>query len=77
MVYIMAIHLAMGTRLVWIGVRGGHLRMIKTIFLLMRPTTPPTFIPSPMFNNVGQGTHIGFLFGPLVILWCSLRCLTM
>jgi hypothetical protein len=53
MVYIMAIHLAMGIRLVGIRVGGGRLRRIGTILLSMQPTTPPTLILSPMFNSVG------------------------
>jgi hypothetical protein len=35
MVYIMAIHLAMGARLARIWVGGGYLRRIGAIFLLM------------------------------------------
>jgi hypothetical protein len=54
MVYIMAIHIGMGTRLVGIMVGGGRLRRIKTILLLMQPTTTLTLIFSPLFNNVGQ-----------------------
>jgi hypothetical protein len=53
MVYIMAIRLAMGARLVGIKVGSGHLKRIRTILLLMQPTTPPTLIISPLFNNVG------------------------
>jgi len=54
MVYIMAIHLAMGARLVRIWVGGGYLRRIRAILLLMQPTTPLTLVFSPLFNNVGQ-----------------------
>jgi hypothetical protein len=71
MVYIMAIHLAMGARLVGIGIGGGHLKKIKTILLPMRPTTPPTLILFPMFISVGQGTPTMFLFGPLAFLQFS------
>jgi len=71
MIYIMAICLAMGARLVGIGVRIGCLKRIKTILLLMQPTTAPTLILSPMFSNVGWGTPIGFLFGPFALLWYS------
>jgi hypothetical protein len=53
MVYIMAIHLAMGARLVRIGVGGGRLRSIRIILLPMMPTTPPTLILSPLFSSVG------------------------
>jgi hypothetical protein len=53
MVYIMGIHLAMGTRLAGIGVGGGHMRRIRTILLPMRPTAPSTLILSPLFNSVG------------------------
>jgi hypothetical protein len=49
MVYIMAICLAMGARLAGIKARGGHLKRIRAILLLMGPTTPPTLISSPMF----------------------------
>jgi hypothetical protein len=53
MVYIMAIHLAMGARLVGIKVGGGRLRRIRAILFPMLPTTPPTLILSPLFNSVG------------------------
>jgi hypothetical protein len=69
MVYIMAIHLVMGIRLVGIGVGGGRMKRIKTIFLLMWPTTPPTLILSPLFNIVGQKTPTRFLFKPFTLLW--------
>jgi hypothetical protein len=67
MVYIMPIHLIMGTRLAGIRVVSGCLRRIKTILLSMWPTTPPTFILSPSFNSVEKGTSIRFLFGPLAL----------
>jgi len=74
MVYIMAIHLVMGARLVGIRVGGGHLRMIRKILILMQPNTPPTLILSPLFDSVGQRTPTEFLFGPLALLWCSPQC---
>lgn len=48
MVYIMAIRLIMGARFVGIRVGGSRLRRIKTILLLMWPTTSPTFMLSPI-----------------------------
>jgi precorrin-6B methylase 2 len=47
MVYIMAIRLTMGTRLVDIGAGSGCLRKIKITILPMWPTKPPTLIFSP------------------------------
>jgi len=44
MVYIMAICLAMGIRLLGIYVGGGCLRRIRAILFLVGPTTPPTFV---------------------------------
>jgi len=50
MVYIMAIHLAMGTR--FAGVGGGFLKKIKTNLLPIWPTTPPTLILSPLLSSI-------------------------
>jgi hypothetical protein len=49
MVCIMAIHLAMGTRLIGIRVGGGHLKRIRVIIFSMQPITSPTLVFSPLF----------------------------
>ncbi len=53
MVCIMAIGIALGTRVARMGVGSGRLRKIRKIFFLMRPATTPTLILSVLFSNVG------------------------
>jgi hypothetical protein len=52
MVDVMTINLAMNTRLVKVGIVGGRPRWIRTILLVMKPTTSPTFLLSPLFCKI-------------------------
>jgi hypothetical protein len=52
MVDVMTINLVMNIRLAKVGIVGGRPRWIKTIPLVMRPTTSPTFLRSLLLHKI-------------------------
>lgn len=77
MICIMPMHIIMGTWLTRIKVGGGSLRRIRAIFLMVKPTTSPTFSHPSLFNGVWWKNTILFQFGPLGLLWQTFIWLVM
>jgi hypothetical protein len=54
----------------WIKIEGNCLGWIKVVFLLMKPTTPRTFVFSPYSIEYDVKQHFSNLV-PFVFLWCG------
>jgi hypothetical protein len=59
-----------GNMATWIKVGGNCLGWIKVVFLLMKPTTPPTFVFSPYSIEYDVKQHFSNLV-PFVFMWCG------
>ncbi len=71
MVNVMTVNLAMSTRLDGVGIFGGRLRRIRTIPLMMRPTTSLTSLFSSPLNGVKRGFGVS-LWKPIVSTFTSI-----